>query len=90
MLKALGASNLVVALGATIQIVTTNTIGVILGGVAVLLLTFALPPTIPLVFIGQEIGVAILTLLIIGPLGGMVSIRYLVRVEPLRALGLAN
>jgi putative ABC transport system permease protein len=90
MLKALGASNPVVGLGATIQIVATNTLGVIIGGIAVWLLTFALPPTIPIVFVGQEILVAILTLLIIGPLGGMVSIRYLLRVEPLTALGLAN
>ena len=90
MLKALGASNLVVALGATIQIVATNTLGVIIGGLSVLLLTFALPPTIPIVFIGDEILIAVLTLLIIGPLGGMVSIRYLLRVEPLTALGLAN
>jgi putative ABC transport system permease protein len=90
MLKALGASNLVVGLGATIQIVTTNTLGVIIGAISVLLLSFALPPTIPIVFIGQEILIAVLTLLIIGPVGGLVSIRYLLRVEPLTALGLSN
>ena len=44
MLKALGASNLVVALGATTQIVATYTLGVIIGCLSVLLLTFALPP----------------------------------------------
>ncbi len=57
---------------------------------ATLLLAMFLPPSIPIVFIGQEILVAVLTLLIIGPLGGMVSIRYLLRVEPLTALGLAS
>jgi len=90
MLKALGASNFVVGVSATIQIVTVNTLGVIIGGLSTLLLTMFLPPSIPIVFIGQEILVAVLTLLIIGPLGGMVSIRYLLRVEPLTALGLAN
>jgi putative ABC transport system permease protein len=90
MLKALGASNLVVGLGATLQILTVNTLGVIIGGFATLLLAMFLPPSIPIVFIGQEILVAVLTLLIIGPLGGMVSIRYLLRVEPLTALGLAS
>lgn len=90
MLKALGASNLVVGLGATIQIVSTNTLGVIIGGLATLLLAMALPPTIPIVFIGWEILVAVLTLLFIGPIGGLVSIRYLLRVEPLTALGLSS
>jgi putative ABC transport system permease protein len=90
MLKALGASNLVVALGAMVQIIAINTLGVIIGGLFTLLLAKALPPTIPIVFLGRQIGLAILTLLIIGPLGGLVSIRYLVRVEPLTALGLAS
>lgn len=90
MLKALGASNFVVGMSATIQILTINTLGVIIGVLATLLMALFLPPSIPLVFIGQEILVAILTLLIIGPLGGFISIRYLLRVEPLTALGLAN
>jgi putative ABC transport system permease protein len=90
MLKALGASNLVVGLGAATQIIAINTLGVIIGGLATLLLARALPPTIPIVFLGREILLAIITLLIIGPLGGLVSIRYLLRVEPLTALGLAS
>lgn len=90
MLKALGASNLIVALAATIQIVTTNFVGVLLGAGATLLLSLALPPTIPIIFVGQQVTIALVTLLLIGPLGGLVSIRFLLRVEPLRALGLAS
>ena len=90
MLKALGASNFVVGTSATIQILTINTLGVIIGTLSTLLMALFLPPSIPLVFVGREILIAILTLLIIGPLGGLVSIRYLLRVEPLTALGLAN
>jgi putative ABC transport system permease protein len=90
MLKALGASNFEVAISATIQIVTVNTLGVIIGGLATLLMTQFLPPSIPIIFIGREILFAVLILLVIGPLGGIVSIRYLLRVEPLTALGLAN
>lgn len=90
MLKALGAPNGVVALSATTQIVLTNMIGVMIGGIATLLLTFTLPATIPIIFVGQQVMVAVVTLLLIGPLGGLVSIRYLTRVEPLTALGLAS
>lgn len=90
MLKALGASNGVVALSATTQIILTNTIGVIIGGIATILLTFALPPTIPIIFVGQQVMAAVITLLLIGPIGGLVSIRYLTKVEPLTALGLTS
>lgn len=90
MLKALGASNAIVALSATIQIVTTNTVGVFIGALATFILAFGLPPGIPIIFAGQQVMVAIITLLLIGPIGGLVSIRYLLRVEPLTALGLAS
>jgi putative ABC transport system permease protein len=90
MLKALGSPNWVVSLTTTSQIVLTNFIGVVLGGVAALLLALTLPSTIPIVFEGQQVMVAIVTLLLIGPLGGLVSIRYLTKVEPLTALGLAG
>jgi putative ABC transport system permease protein len=90
MLKALGASNFLVALAATAQIVSTNVIGVALGSAATLLLALALPPNIPIIFAGQQVAIAILTLLIIGPIGGLVSIRFLISVEPLRALGLSS
>jgi len=90
MLKALGSPNWVVSLATTSQIVLTNFIGVVLGGAAALLLALTLPATIPIVFEGQQVMVAIATLLLIGPLGGLVSIRYLTKVEPLTALGLAG
>lgn len=90
MLKALGASNPIVALSATIQIVSTNTLGVIIGALATFILALALPAGIPIIFAGQQVMVAIITLLLIGPIGGLVSIRYLLRVEPLTALGLAS
>lgn len=90
MLKALGASNAIVAISATVQIVSTNCLGVFIGSVATLLLAMGLPPGIPIIFAGQQVMVAIITLLLIGPIGGLVSIRYLLRVEPLTALGLAS
>lgn len=90
MLKALGASNAIVALSATIQIVSTNTLGVIIGVFATFGLALALPAGIPIIFAGPQVTMAIITLLFIGPIGGLVSIRYLLRVEPLTALGLAS
>jgi putative ABC transport system permease protein len=44
---------------------------------------------VPIVFNGATSALAIVALLLIGPLGGMVSIRYAVRIEPLKALGLS-
>jgi len=90
MLKALGASNPIVALSATAQIVSTNMLGVFIGVAATAILALGLPSGIPIIFAGQQVGVAIITLLLIGPLGGLISIRYLLRVEPLTALGLAS
>lgn len=89
-LKALGASNIMVATAATLQIVSTNMLGVIIGAGATLLLALALPPTIPIIFNGDQVLIAVVTLLLIGPLGGLVSVRYLLRVEPLTALGLSG
>jgi putative ABC transport system permease protein len=90
MLKALGAPNFLVAISATIQIVLTNVIGVALGALATFGLAAAMPDGIPIIFNGEEVAVALATLLIIGPIGGLVSIRFLTRVEPLAALGLAG
>jgi putative ABC transport system permease protein len=88
-LKAIGASNLAVALAAILQITVVTALGVAIGALSSLLLSLALPPTIPFVFTGQAALAAIVSLLLIGPLGGIVSIRYAVRIEPLKALGLS-
>ena len=90
MLKALGASNRVVSSAATLQIVLTNMFGVFLGGAATALLALGLPQGIPISFVGNQILVTVVGLLLIGPIGGMVSVRILLKVEPLTALGLAS
>ncbi len=90
MLKALGTPNLVVSLTTITQIFITNSLGVLIGAFATVLLASALPPSIPIVFVGQQVAIALVTLLFIGPLGGLVSIRYLTKVEPLTALGLSS
>jgi putative ABC transport system permease protein len=55
-----------------------------------LALIASFPANIPIVLTGSEAITAIIALLVIGPLGGLVSVLALVRVEPLRALGLAQ
>jgi len=90
MLKAIGASNLAVAVAALVQIVAVTVIGALIGGMASLGLSLVLPPTVPIVFEPVVVFSTIVYLLIIGPLGGLVSIRYALRVEPLTALGLAS
>ena len=87
-LKAIGSSNAIVGWAAVIQIIVVTAIGVAIGGGLTYLSSLGFPPTIPLVFNGARSIIAIALLLFIGPLGGMVSIIYAVRIEPLKALRL--
>jgi putative ABC transport system permease protein len=87
-LKAIGASNPIVAASSIVQIILTTVLGVGIGGLGTYLLSLSFPPTVPIVFNGQASAVAVVALLFIGPVGGLVSIRYAVRIEPLKALGL--
>jgi putative ABC transport system permease protein len=87
-LKAIGSSNGVVGLSAVIQIIVVTAIGVGIGAGMTYLFSLGFPPTIPLVFNGTRSLIAVALLLLIGPLGGMVSIIYAVRIEPLKALRL--
>jgi putative ABC transport system permease protein len=87
-LKAIGTSNPIVAAASVIQIVVITVIGVAIGGVLTFLLSLSFPPTVPIVFNGTTSAIALVALLVIGPIGGLVSIRYAVQIEPLKALGL--
>lgn len=88
-LKAIGASNGVVGWAAVIQILIVTAMGVFIGGALTFIFSLFFPPNIPLVFNGQASALAVLALLLIGPAGGMVSVIYAVRIEPLKALRLA-
>jgi putative ABC transport system permease protein len=88
-LKAIGSSNLVVGAASIIQITVVTAIGVAIGGFLTFLLSLGFPPTVPLAFNGASSALAIAALLAIGPLGGLVSVFYAVRIEPLKALRLS-
>jgi putative ABC transport system permease protein len=90
MLKAVGASNTTIALAALTQIVSINALGVALGAIGSLLLAASFPPGIPIVFTGDAVAAAVTALMLIGPLGGLVSVWALLKIEPLTALGLAQ
>lgn len=90
MLKAIGVANLTIILAFVFQIVLITIVGVAIGSAGTLLLSLSFPVTIPIVFTPQSIVAAVVSLLVIGPLGGLVSLRILLKVEPLRALGLAS
>jgi putative ABC transport system permease protein len=87
-LKAIGSSNFVVGLSSIFQIIIVTAIGVGIGAGLNYLFSLGLPPNIPLEFNGQRSLIAIALLLFIGPFGGLVSIIYAVRIEPLKALRL--
>lgn len=89
-LKAIGTANSLVAAASVIQIILVTVIGVLIGGLLTYLFSLTFPPTIPIVFNGTSSTLAVIALLLIGPLGGLVSIRYAVRIEPLKALGLSS
>ena len=90
MLKAIGTSNLAIALSFLLQIITITILGVIIGVAGTLLLALSFPATVPIIFTPASVITAITSLMLIGPLGGLVSVRILVKVEPLTALGLAQ
>jgi putative ABC transport system permease protein len=88
MLKAIGASNWLIAATLLVQVMLTTVIGVAVGGLACSVIASMLPPGIPATFDGQKVVIAVIMLLVSGPLTGLVSLRTLLKVEPLTALGL--
>jgi putative ABC transport system permease protein len=88
MLKAIGTSNGIVAVAAMIQIILTTVIGIGIGSLITFGVASVFPASIPIVFELRSGAMAVVSLLLMGPIGGLVSIRYSLRVEPLTALGL--
>jgi len=86
--KAIGASNLEVAVAVITQIMLVTAFAVALGVVITLGLSLGLPASVPVVFTGASVLLAVAALLAIGPIGGLVSVRLAVGVEPLTALGM--
>ena len=87
-LKAIGSSNAAVGGAAVIQIIVVTAMGVGLGTLLTFLFSLGFPPTVPLAFNGASAALSVLALMLIGPVGGLVSVLYAVRIEPLRALRL--
>jgi len=89
-LKAIGTSNTTVAVAVISQIILITTFGVLLGAIVTMALSLALPEGIPISFNGTSVALAVISLLAIGPIGGLVSVRLAISVEPLIALGLSQ
>lgn len=89
-LKAIGASNPAVAAASVIQVLIVTAFGVAVGALLSFLFSLSFPPTVPIVFNGTKSAIAVVALLLIGVFGGLVSIRYAVRIEPLKALGMSS
>jgi len=89
-LKAIGATNSTVALAVVSQIVIITTFGVMLGSLVTIGLALGIPSGVPIIFNGEKVITSLLALLAIGPLGGLVTVRLAVSVEPLMALGLSS
>ena len=79
-----------IATASITQIVAINAIGVAIGTLGSLLLSLSFPVEVPIVFTGDSVVSAVTALLLIGPMGGLVSVFALLKIEPLTALGLAQ
>ncbi len=90
MLKAIGSTNRSVASAALLQIVAVTVIGVSIGSLGTLALSLGLPGNVPILFTGSSVLAAIALLLLIGPLGGMVSVRLALKIDPLTAIGVSS
>ena len=71
-------------------LVVVAIIGILIGGIGVFLLYLGIPDSVPLSFNVPTVLTAIGSLLLIGPIGGLVSIRIALKVEPLTAIGLSS
>jgi putative ABC transport system permease protein len=90
MLKAIGTPNDVIAVASAAQIVATTLLGVAIGAVVTVALSLVIPPVVPVIFSPLSAVLVIPALVLMGPMGGMVSILHSLRIEPLTALGLAS
>ena len=90
MLKAIGTPNAVVAVAAMIQILITILLGVVIATPVIVVAASFIPPGVPIVFELTSGAIAVGSLSVLGFLGGLVSIHYSLRVEPLIALGLGS
>lgn len=88
MLEAIGASSRLVVTTLLLQVMLTILLGLLVGGAVFWLLAQVLPPGIPVVFSGGKIVLAVLAILTSGPLAALVAVRTVLKIEPLRALGL--
>ncbi|HUV72685.1 MAG TPA: ABC transporter permease [Anaerolineae bacterium] len=88
MLKAIGTPNHVVALATLIEILLTMVAGVAIASPLMLGIASSFPASVPIVFDLRTTAMAVGSIFLMGFLGGLLSIRYSLRVEPLIALGL--
>lgn len=89
-LKAMGAPAALIVRSALTQIAIVTTGGVLLGALGSFGLALGIPPTVPLSWPLDRLAITLISLLVLGPIGGLISLRILLKVEPLTALGLAK
>lgn len=87
-LKAIGTPNGVIAVTSMVQIILVMLFGVLAGAAITFGLGLALPPVVPIIFTPISFVTTIVSLLLMGPIGGLVAVRKALSVEPLTALGL--
>jgi putative ABC transport system permease protein len=90
MLKAIGTPNAIVALAVMFQIMLVTLVGATIGSLATFGIALVFPPDIPIVLELNSGAATVASIVLMGLIGGLVSIRLSLRVEPLIALGLGS
>ncbi len=90
MLEAIGASSSMVIITLLIQIMITLVVGLCIGGAVMWGMAQVMPASVPIVFSGAKITVTIVALFASGPAAALVAARTILKIEPLRALGLSG
>ncbi len=89
MLEAIGASSGMVIVTLLFQVMVTLLVGLSVGAAVMWGMSRMMPPSVPIVFSGTKITITILSLLVSGPIACLVAARTILKIEPLRALGLS-
>ena len=89
MLEAIGASSGMVILTLLIQVMVTLLVGLGAGAAVMWGMAQVMPASVPIVFSGSKITITLLSLLFAGPISCLVAARTILKIEPLRALGLS-
>jgi putative ABC transport system permease protein len=86
-LKAVGASSRQLIVGVGLQAVLVSGLAIVVGGVVTQLLALAIPPSVPLALTASRAVFVAVGVLVMAILGGALSLRRIVKIDPASVVG---